>query len=128
MNRAALAALTLGYADGLHEVGLAVHEAASVPDAPPYGRGLIARWGVATVVNRRRVASAGPVTNIPRDGILPPASIGTVVGWGFPGRFLELGTVDTAAQPFLTPAMGSVTGGAGAVVAAKIEQHLAKVR
>lgn len=128
MNREAVGALLVGYADGLHQVGLDVIAAAHVPDAPPLGVGLVNKWGVATVAVGKRVASSGPVGNIPREGAAPKGSITTVVGYGFPGRFVELGTSDTAPQPFLTPAIGAVVGGAGATVAESIKAHLAKVR
>lgn len=130
INREAVDAIRLGWADGTQEVGERIIATArpNVPDAPPLGKGLLGGGMVVTLVDRRKIAGAGPTAKIPRSGRAPAQGIVTYVGYGYPGRFAELGTSHSAPEPFLTPAMGEELGGAGAVVAHKIEQHLKRVR
>jgi hypothetical protein len=130
MNRAAVDAIVLGYADGLHEVGVRILARAkpNVPDRPPFGRGLVESGSVVTMVRRKRVATTGPTSRLPRDGLPPGDGVATIVGYAFPGRFVFLGTQHSAPQDPLTPAMGAELGGHAQVVAQKIKEHLAKVR
>lgn len=109
MNRAALDAIKLGAADGGQAAGELVLQLADgqVPDREPYGRGLVKTGKVATYVDGKKVAGTG---SAPRGAGVPVGTV-TFVGYGFPGRFQELGTVHHAAQPFLTPAMAEGTGG-----------------
>lgn len=130
VNRAAADALALGYADGLHAVGLRILERAkpNVPDREPIGRGLVTSGSVVTFVNRKRVAEAGPLTRMRIDGLPSRGAVATVVGYGFPGLLVELGTAHSAPEPFVTPAFGGELGDAASVVAGKIKEHLARVR
>lgn len=130
VNREVLDELVLGYADGLHEVGLRIVERAkpTVPDREPIGRGLVEGGSVVTFVNRKRVAVEGKATRLRADGLPPRATVATIVGYPFPGLLVELGTSHSAPEPFVTPAFGAELGGAAEVVTGKIRQHLAKVR
>jgi hypothetical protein len=110
MNRAALDAIKLGAADGAQAAGELVLRVAEplVPDREPFGRGLVKTGKVVTYVDGRKVAGTGTA---PRRDPPPPVGTCTYVGYGFPGRFQELGTVQHPAQPFLTPSMASASGG-----------------
>lgn len=130
VNRGVFDQIVLGYADGLHAVGLRILERAkpTVPDRPPIGRGLVQSGSVVTFANRKRVAEAGPLTRMRPDGLPPRGAVATVVGYGFPGLLVELGTSHSAPEPFVTPAFGAELGDAAEVVAGKIRQHLSKGR
>lgn len=107
MNRAAFDAIRLGMADGGQAAGEAILERMDVPDAPPYGKGLVKTKKAATYLDGAKVAGTGTA---PRGAAIKGGQV-TIVGMGFPGRFQELGTVNHPPQPSLTPAMSSATGG-----------------
>lgn len=126
MNRAAIDAIRLGYADGMQEVGEAILARAEphVPDEPPIGKGLVQTGAAVTYVDGQKVAGRG---TMPRSG-RTNQGIMTAVGYGFPGRFNEVGTVHQPARPFLTPAIAAeVRGGMGAIPR-RILRRLANVR
>lgn len=114
INRAALSEITLGVADGLFELGKSILADANVPDAPPYGQGLVEGGGVIVYVKggtgtAKKVASTtigGKQIRKPRQARIAIGAT-ALVGYGFPGRFVELGTIATPAQPFLSPALAS---------------------
>lgn len=113
LNRAAFAEIDLAIADGLFAVALRVLEVVRVPDAPPYGQGLVQGGGAIAYLGNRKVAG----TTIGGKQIKKPRSLNTrdgqavaIVGFGFPARFVELGTLHNHAEPFLTPAVGQVAG------------------
>lgn len=106
-------------ADGLQEAGRAIEEIASAhaPDSPydpyPAGEGLPKQGGVLTYVGNEKVdgwSRRGPQPAKPRAARATTAShsVATIVGFGFPGRFAEAGTVNAPGQPFLTPARDAV--------------------
>jgi hypothetical protein len=112
LNRKAVDEVTLGAADGLFEMGKAIIAGARVPDAPPLTKGLVEGGGVIAYVKgskgaARKVAETtigGQTIKKPRAARIKPGAT-VVFGFGFPGRMVELGTVNMAGQPFLTPAM-----------------------
>lgn len=115
INRRAADAVLLGMADGLFDVAVQIKLAAdvTVPDAPPYGQGLLEGGGAVAYAGTRKVAG----TTIGGRAIAKPralrnrAGIATaIVGWGFPGRFVHNGTVDTRADPWLLRAGMTVLG------------------
>lgn len=111
LNRKALAGLTLALADGMEELARTIVETADPPDAPPYGQGLAARGGWLVYANGKKVAGGGLDGKQPKKPRAWRASrdgVSAVAGFGFPARFQEFGTVNHAAQPFLTPAVGRV--------------------
>lgn len=130
MNREALDAIRLGQADGLEAVGEAIIAVATprAPDAAPYGKGLVGGGSVVTMVDRRKVASFGPLSRIPRSGRVPAVGTVSVVGFSFPGRFKETGTIYNPAEPFLTPSVAEVIPDAAALVAAAVAKRLQRVR
>ncbi len=78
----------------------------------------------ATYIDGRKVAGTG---SAPR-GQARKLGVTTIVGYGFPGRFNEVGTVNQPARPFFTPAMAAeVQGGMGAIPL-RIIRRLANVR
>jgi hypothetical protein len=112
LNRKAFDAITLAAADGLFEMGKAIVAGADVPDAPPLTKGLVEGGGVIAYVKgsqgaAKKVAETtigGQTIKKPRAARIKPGAT-VIVGFGFPGRFVELGTATMPAQPFLTPAL-----------------------
>lgn len=102
LNYKALDAIRKGLVDGLSDMGRATIADTHAPDDDPTGQGLVTTgdWGVWA--DGRKVAGTA---SKPRTVKTPKGAIVLVVGYGFPGRFNELGTVHQPARPFLTPAM-----------------------
>jgi hypothetical protein len=105
LNRKAFDAITLAVADGAFALAVSIVEGADVPDAPPYGQGLVEGGGVVAFVGRKRVAVSRPGVKKPRACRLTPFGITVAGGYGFPGKYQEQGTVHQSPQPFLTPAL-----------------------
>lgn len=111
LNRAAIDQLVLAAADGAFELAKTIVGEAEVPDAEPFGEGLVQGGGVVAYVGKKRVGAWN--TNGGADVAKPRAaklgtkdgSITVIGGYGFPGRFQEEGTAEQAAQPFLTPSL-----------------------
>lgn len=110
INRQNADALRLALADGMARFGDAVIEASNPPDATPYGEGLVTSGASVTYIDGRKV---GGEAQKPSRERLPRPGIVTYFGFGFPGRFQELGTVHHAAQPFLWPAFSRMQGQLG---------------
>lgn len=132
-NRRALGMLTLFQADALNAQARAVVEAARPPDSPldpyPAGEGLPKQGGWGTWVEGQKVAGGslrGPQPKKPRG--LPRDGIAAVAGFGFPARLVELGTVHTRPQPFLTDAVNRVLPGSVVAISKDIRRRLAGVR
>jgi hypothetical protein len=100
VNRKALDAIRGGLADGLALFGAAIIADTHPPDATPFGEGLVTTgdWGVWA--DTRKV---GGTARKPRSVRLVKGALTLVVGYGFPGRFQERGTVHQPARPFFTP-------------------------
>lgn len=101
-NRSVFEAIDLGLADGVARLAQAIVDTADIWDAPPYGKGLVQRGGQITFLNGRQVS--GTASRPTREWV---AARGVVAfaGYGFPGRFQELGTVNQPPRPRITPAM-----------------------
>lgn len=132
LNRSAVHNVMLAIADGLEEVGRTIIETAAenAPDSPydpyPAGEGLPKQGGVLTYVNGQKVGGWSTLGTQPRK---PRAAnvkrgITAVVGFGFPGRFAEFGTVRTAAHPFLGPARDSVLPHMAQIMASVVKPRL----
>jgi hypothetical protein len=112
LNQKAIDAITAAAAEGLFDLAQAIVNDAQVPDAPPYGKGLVEGGGVLVYVKgasgmARKVYETtigGRVINKPKAARIRPGAT-AIFGYGFPGRFVEFGTAKTAAQPFLTPSL-----------------------
>lgn len=133
LNRAAFEAIYVAQADALGEVAQRVLDVVRVPDAPPYSEGLIEGGGYIAYVGSKKVGGStigGRQIRKPRSLRLDSKSSNqtVAVGFGFPARFVELGTVDTPAQPFLTPAVMAVVGDAEVIISDAIRKRLAGIR
>lgn len=119
LNKAALDDITFAVADGLFEAGKSIVEIASAhaPDSPydpyPAGEGLPRQGGVLAYVGAKKVdgwSLRGVQPKKPRSLRLAVKehSVVVAVGFGFPARFAEGGTIKQAPQPFLAPARDQV--------------------
>jgi HK97 gp10 family phage protein len=125
LNRSRLDQVTLAVADGLFAVGKQIIDTARPADSPyepfPTGEGLPLQGGVLAYVNGKKVAGYGLDGRQPRAPRAARVSRGrgveVIVGWGFPARFNEFGTVKMAAQPFFTPAELAVLPQTNAILA-----------
>jgi len=102
LNRKCLSAISEGLADGLESVGTATIENTEPPDAEPFGEGLVTTGDWGLWLGTKKV---GGTATKPRSVKLGSEGLTLVVGYGFPGRFQEFGTIHQPARPFLTPAM-----------------------
>lgn len=112
LNRRALNDLTRAFGDGVFEVGKAIIEEADPPDATPYGKGLVTQGGVLAYVGPKMIGAwslSGDKPKKPRKVKVrtEEGNVFAIVGFGFPGRFQEGGTINHPAQPFLTPAVSA---------------------
>lgn len=124
INRAALTALQLGIADGFLAVGQQAVDNArpNVPDAPPYGKGLIRTGGYVVYAGKRKVGGNATISRVDKSGIVLYA------GFGFPGRFQEMGTVHQPARPFFTPAFLAASRNLAELVRPSVAEHLRGVK
>jgi hypothetical protein len=111
-NRRTHSALRLGLADGLLQVAEVIVQVADPPDATPFGEGLVTTGAAGAWVDGRKVGGSSPK---PRHSI-PRTGVAAIAGFGFPGRFQELGTIHQAPQPFLMPAVDAVVPNTGAIM------------
>ena len=108
LNRSRMARVHLGLADGVGAVAAEIIEVANPPDATPYGVGLVQGGGWLLYKGDKKLAGAGLDGRQPKKPrslrVRGTTLIVAIAGFGFPGRFQELGTVQAGAQPFLVPA------------------------
>lgn len=132
VNRAAVDVVRLAVGDGLLSVANRILDVAVVPDATPLGLGLIEGGGAIAWVDGKKIGESrtGGRTAVkkPRALKLPKDGIVAVAGYGFPARFVELGTVHAAPHPFLSPAVDQVAGEAPAIMAATVKPRIARAR
>jgi hypothetical protein len=106
-------------ADGLFEAAKLIIETASglAPDSPydpyPTGEGLPKQGGVLVYAGNRKthgwsIRGDQPVKPRASRATTKGHSIVAVLGFGFPGRFAEAGTVNMAGKPFLAPSRDAV--------------------
>lgn len=114
LARGALSEVVLAIADGMAEAGRTIIETAHAPDSPllpyPTGEGLPKQGGVLTFVDGKKVSGwsqRGVQPKKPR-AAQPGKGATTIVGWGFPARFVDRGTIRTPAQPFAEAARDAV--------------------
>ena len=132
LNRRGLDQVRLVIGDGVHEVGKAIVTTARPPDAQPYGVGLVTTGGVLTYVDGKRIDARSETGGAPKQ----PRRVrvgGTkgamaIVGYGFPGRFQELGTSHNPPQPFLTPARNAVIPRVNGIMRKATAYRLARLR
>jgi hypothetical protein len=126
LNRAALDAIRGGFVDSMGDIGARVVEIAKphIPDAEPFGQGLVTTGDWAVWADGKKVAGTAAK---PKRAIVKKALV-LIVEWGFPGRFQELGTVNMAASPFATPAMLAVLPDAARYMKPRLLDRLRGVR
>jgi hypothetical protein len=107
-NRQVADAFRLGLADGMLAIAEAIIEAADPPDAEPFGEGLVTSGGTYAALDGKKV---GGDSTRPRSVRSEPGAM-AIAGWGFPGHFQELGTINHPPQPFATPALEQILPGA----------------
>jgi hypothetical protein len=137
LRREKLSEATRIVADGLFEAGKRVIlEAAKVaPDSPydpyPTGEGLPKQGGVLAYVGNDKVngwSIRGVQPRKPRSAriLTKQHSVTVLVGFGFPARLAETGTVDTPAHPWFSPTAarlrGQIPGWVGEVTRPKISR------
>jgi len=130
LNRKVIDQMLVAVADGASELARTVVEVAEPPDATPIGAGLVTSGGYLTYVNGGKVDGWGQDGKQPK----PPRAakvrqgvgVVSVVGFGFPGRFQEFGTVHHAAQPFLTPARDRVMPQASSIIVPIVRSRMAR--
>lgn len=125
LNFKTLGAIQQGLVEGMAAVGRAVIAKTTPPDAEPFGKGLVTTgdWGIWA--GTRKVA--GTATK-PKTVRLPKTGATLIVGYGFPGRYQEMGTINQPARPFLTPAMLEELPGVEDALKAPVRRALASVR
>lgn len=129
LNRQALTELDLALAEGVEEIARTIVETADPPDATPYGVGLVTSGGWAVYAGTKKVAGGsmdGTQPNKPR-AFKPEANeITGIAGFGFPGRFQEVGAPQHAAQPFLWPSAMLVAPTAPAIMKSVVGPRLGR--
>ena len=123
LNRQALTQLDLVLAAGLEAAAVKVLERTRPPDAPPYGQGLPLQGGYVSYVDSKKVGGT-PGAVKPR-ALRDRKGVTVAVGFGFPGRFQEMGTVNQPPRPFFTPVVMEVVGDSN-VVATAVKAALTK--
>lgn len=132
LNRSRVDRVHLAMATGVYEIAKMVLRAADPPDATPWGTGLVTNGGALLYRGRLKLAGVGLDGRQPRPPraarvSADPNQTQAIVGYGFPGRFQEFGTVNHAAQPFLTPAAQQVLPGANHIMASVVRPALRKI-
>ena len=113
LNRSKFSEALLATADGLAELCKVVLDVAEPPDATPFGEGLVTSGGYLVYVGDKKVAGGGQDGKQPKKPrafrVKGSTQLAAIVGYGFPGRFQELGVIHHPAQPFLTPAVDATS-------------------
>jgi hypothetical protein len=108
LNRERLQDVDRAMATGLERLAEDVLERADVPDAPPYGVGLIENGAYISYVDGKRIG--GTADKKPKSFKVRGRGVSIAVGYPFPARFNEMGTVKQPARPFIAPAVIAVLG------------------
>lgn len=132
LNRSKMSEIGLAVGDGLEAVVRAVVEEAKPPDATPYGDGLVTSGGWLVYRGPDKIAGgslSGKQPKKPRSfRVRGRTAIQAIAGFGFPGRFQEIGTQHHPAQPFLWPSWLGVEPRLGQYMAPAVKAHLARAR
>lgn len=125
INRQALAELDLAIAEGFEAMAQEALARADVPDAAPFGVGLVQEGGYISYVDGKRIGGT-PGVKKPRAMKVRGRGVVVGVGFSFPARFNETGTVSQPARPFLTPAVMAVAPDAARYLAPAVKARLGK--
>jgi len=127
LNRKKYELTRLAVADAAFAVAKEILEVVDPPDASPYGVGLLEGGGAIAYLDGKKIDGTtigGRQIKKPR-AVKPRKHVVTVaVGFGFPGRFQEMGTIKQPAKPFLTPAVMSVVPRAVSIMAGSVRKRL----
>jgi len=124
LNHKRLSLVHRTLADGLAAVAAEIVRIADPPDATPFGEGLVTTGDTYVAVDGKKVAGGA---SKPRRLKVPKPGIVAVAGFGFPGRFQELGTIHQPARPFLTPAVQRVMPVAPQIMAIFVRSRLRSI-
>jgi hypothetical protein len=131
LNQSVLNDVQKALAFGLLNLGEKIAQEASanaaVSEDERYGH-VRDQWGAAVYVDGKKISDIsadGSAVNKPR-AFRAGKGLAGLVGFGFPGRFLEVGTSDTRAQPFLSPAAQRAVGSAVETIRAGAAPHWPK--
>lgn len=124
LNRAALTALGQGMADGLLAIGQRTLEIAhpNVPDEVPLEAGLIRKGSYVVYIEKKKVGGTATLSRVNKKGVV------LYVGFPFPARFNEIGTVHQPARPFLSPAFAQAVADISATLKPHVAARLRSVR
>lgn len=154
LNRKTINGIYLAAGDATFEVAKAVIAAARPPDDPRpkmkvvsrrtgkaywthldtegggLHRGLVEGGGALAWVNRRKIAGTtigGKQIKKPRRLRLDQDVL-AIAGWGYPGHFVQWGTVKTPANPFFTRAIAEVLPKALGIARRTMSYRIARLR
>lgn len=139
LNQSRLDDVTLAVADGLFEAGRTIVELASevAPDSPyepyPLGEGLPKQGGVLVYVGNKKTHGFSLRGDQPKKPkavreVTKRHSVVAVIGFGFPARFNEAGTIRQPGRPFLTPTVNKVAPHIPDLVGEVVRPQLAAAR
>jgi len=120
VNRRALTAIRSGLVDGMEAVGQAIVGQTRPPDDPTTTHKIEGDWGVWS--DGRKVAGTAAK---PR-GASTKQGVTLLVGFGFPARFNETGTIHQPARPFFTPTVTEVIPGTGKYLSGPVRKRLGR--
>ena len=129
LNRRTIEGIHLAIADGAFEVAKEQIALTRVPDAPPYGRGLLEGGGALAWAGKKKIGGTtigGRQITKPRAVKLADDVIQAIAGYGFHARFVQFGTVDTKANPFFF--LSTVEGRAASIMAKTAKYRVARLR
>ena len=126
INRKALTAIREGEVAGMERLALAVLATANpnVPDAPPYGEGLVVEGDYGIWADGKKVAGGA---SKPRS-LRTKEGVTMITGYPFPMRFYEEGTVHQPARPVVTPAVLEDISNTPGYMQAEISPRLRNLR
>jgi hypothetical protein len=123
LNRQALDVMRAGWVDGFEDLALFTLGITQPPDAEPRGEGLVNRGDLGVWAQGKKVAGTA---RKPRALMVKKYEVVMALGFGFPGRFQETGTIRQPARPFLTPPWQAMTqrmaNSLGATVVARLRR------
>lgn len=127
LNRQCLDAIREGEVEGFEKLGQSILDdgRSRVPDAPPYGKGLVETGAYGVWADGKKVAGTAtkPRTAVVKSGVT------VAVGYRFPARFLALGTIHIAPHPeFFVSPMNAHISDAPSYLRPSIRKRLAGVR
>lgn len=132
LNRSKLDVVHLAIADGVEAIARTIVTITHPPDATPYGQGLVTEGGWLVYSGPDKVAGGSLTGNQPKKPralqVQGTTGIVGIAGFGFPGRFQEVGTARQPARPFLMPSGVQVAAAAPGILRQVVGAKLASVR